>query len=107
MVDLALRENGWRTDSLGVGIPAAEVAAAVRTVRPRLVWLSASSAPDRGELAAGIETVREAASQVGAALAVGGRALTAEIRVDLRYSVFCDTVGHLVEFARAIEPELR
>ncbi|MBL8861562.1 MAG: helix-turn-helix domain-containing protein [Planctomycetes bacterium] len=83
MVDLCLREAGWRTQPLGVGLPLGSLRAAILDLRPRLVWLSISLAPDPGRLALGWGAVREAASAVGARTLLGGRALDAGLRVRL------------------------
>ena len=42
MVEVVLREAGWRTVNLGCGLPVAAIAAAVIDLRPQLLWLSLS-----------------------------------------------------------------
>jgi len=42
------------------------------------------------------------ATETGAAVVVGGRALTAGIRQLMAYSAYCDTLRHLVTFASSL-----
>ena len=98
LVELVLRECGWRSESLGTNLPAATLCAAVEHLQPRLFWLSVShivSVPQFREQAA---TLYEAARQRNILLAVGGRALEPAIRREMQYSVFCDTLRHLASF---------
>ncbi len=73
LVELALREAGWRTLWAGRRTPAAEVAELVRAGSVELVALSASAAAaDAAGLAEGAARVGEACREAGVALALGG-----------------------------------
>ena len=58
MVEIALREAGWRATSLGTLLPAATMGEAIRENRPQLLWVSVSS----------IESVPDIPGRVCAAL---------------------------------------
>ena len=44
----------------------------------------------------------ETATELGTAVVVGGRALTEEIRQQMVYSAYCDTLRHLVTFVATL-----
>ncbi len=99
MIELVLRELGWQATSLGTSLPTATIGEAVRDSRPGLLWLSVSyieSVPTFLEEYAHLHRV---ATKTGAAIVVGGQALIPEIRQQMAYSAYCDTLRHLVNFA--------
>lgn len=104
MVEIALREAGWRAESLGSGHPVDTLCRAIRKERPRLFWVSVSAFPSPETLAADCDTLYETAVSHDSALVLGGRALSEEIRRQIRYSAYCDTLDHLVSFARTLLP---
>jgi methanogenic corrinoid protein MtbC1 len=104
MVELTLREGGWRAESYGTGHPPETIAAALETVRPRLLWLSVSTFPSREIFLASYARVQAKAEELGIALAVGGRALGEDLRREMKYSAFCDTLGHMTAFAAMLAP---
>jgi methanogenic corrinoid protein MtbC1 len=101
IVELVLREAGWQAESLGTSLPFNSLAAAVRSQRPRLLWLSVSHVRDEAEFLAGYRELHETARDVGTAMVVGGQALARELRHQMSYASFCDTVRQLDDFARA------
>lgn len=98
MIEIALREAGWRATSLGTMLPATTLVEAVRKNQPELLWVSVSSIGSPDEFLAGYARLYETAAALGTAVAVGGRALTEEIRQRMDYSAYCDTLRHLVGF---------
>lgn len=102
MIEVVLREQGWRATSLGSQLPTASLADALRDHRPQLFWLSVSSIDSAPGFLAEYSRLHEAATAVGAAVVVGGRALTASIRQQMTYSAYCDTLRHLVAFAESL-----
>ena len=104
MAELVLREGGWNAENHGTGIPADTFCAAIKRIRPRLVWLSVSHIAAMPEFLAQYEHLFECASAHGTAVAVGGHALTSNIRVQMRYSAFCDNFSHLISFAATLKP---
>lgn len=101
MAELVLRERGFDARSLGAGLPAETIARAITERRPRLVWVAAAVSGDDARFAREFARIADAASSVGAAVAVGGRALHRSLRQQLRYSTFCDAMAHLAAFADA------
>lgn len=102
MAELVLRSLGWDARQLGPSIPFDSMIHALRQHTPRVFWLSVSYIPDEDEFRRGFQALSAAASHTNTAIVVGGRALTAEIRAQLRYSDFCDTMRYLEDFARTV-----
>jgi len=102
MVEIALREAGWRADSFGVGIPTSTWIEAIDGERPRLFWLSISSVASEEDLIAASADLYRVASERGTAFILGGRGLGEGLRRRIQYSVFCDDLAHLVAFARTL-----
>jgi MerR family transcriptional regulator, light-induced transcriptional regulator len=110
LTELCLLERGWRAESLGQNLPAANLARAIAKERPRLAWVSVSHIENDEAFVAAIAELNAAAARGGAALVVGGRAVTAELRSRLRCASCCDNLAHLVCFAATqtdLAPELR
>lgn len=107
MAELVLRDAGWHATSLGTMLPTDTILEAIRDIRPRLVWLSVSHIVDEAALIDATQRLHAAASEHGAALAIGGRALTDELRRSLHFSAYCDTMQHLRSFADSLVPATR
>ena len=104
MVEIALREAGWRAQSYGCGLPAATLVDALQHVRPRVLWLSVSAFDSQQQCLTDYATVYAAAQELGVAVLVGGRMLTAELREQIQYSAYGDNLRHAVAFVRALTP---
>lgn len=102
MMDVSLREVGWRTESLGGNIALPAMADIVREVRPRLFWIAIGAIPAAAPFLKDYDRLSSLADELGVALVVTSRVLTRELRQQMRYSAFCDTLGHLVGFARTL-----
>lgn len=102
MVELVLREVGWCATSLGARLPATTIADALRDTRPKILWLSVSCIESASAFLDEYAYLRRAATEIGAAVVVGGRALTTEIRQQMAYAAYCDTLRHLVAFAASL-----
>ncbi len=72
LVELCLREAGWRTLWAGARMPSAEVAAEIVRLKPAMVALSASATADPAVLARQADVVGQACRQLDVALALGG-----------------------------------
>ncbi len=107
LVELVLRECGWQASSYGIDLPVETLCRAIEEESPRLVWVSASGFASPEDLVAAFETLYERAESAGAVLVAGGRALEEGIRSRLRFTVHCDTLQHLVAFAKTIHPTSR
>lgn len=101
MVDVVLRQGGWRSQSLGSRLPFATLLQAIRDQRPALFWLSVSHIDDQERFIAEYGEFYEQAQSL-VAVVVGGRALVEPIRRQLRYSGFCDNMEHLEAFAKTL-----
>ena len=101
MVELVLRDAKWNAVSLGDNLPFETLAAAIKQQRPRLFWLSCSHISNP---AAFLEGYNDLYDEFGldVALVVGGRALTEEIREQMKYAAYCDTMQHLESFAQTL-----
>lgn len=104
MVDVVLREEGWRAESLGIGHPVATACAAIERIAPRIFWLSVSAIPDVEQFLSGYAQICAAASAKGVSIVVGGRALTEAIRAKMSFAAHCDNLAHLISFVRSLKP---
>jgi excisionase family DNA binding protein len=102
LVELTLRELGWRAESLGCGLPGATLRAALENLKPRVIWLSVSTAADTDAFLAEYQPVFDAAIARGTAVVVGGRRLDAGMRSRMQYSAYCDNLAHVEAFAGAL-----
>lgn len=102
MVELTLRELGWRAESFGTDLPLASLERAVRDRRPRLVWLSISAPSAHAQGLAGFDRLREAADELHAALVVGGQGLNPDLRARMSGATFCETLEDLAALAAAL-----
>lgn len=99
MAEIVLRSTGWDARLLGSSIPFDSMANALKSQRLGLFWLSVSFIADEAAFVSAFNRLSDLATEMNTSLVVGGRALTAEIRKQLRYSAFCDTMRHLEAFA--------
>jgi len=102
MVELVLKEVGWWATSFGVGLPVSSLCESIARNKPRLVWLSVSTASDAGVFLKQYEELYQTAYRNNVALVVGGRWLTPETRARMHFSSHCDTMSHLTAFARTL-----
>ena len=103
MVELSLREAGWNAEFYGTNLPPASLSRALERVRPQLLWLSVSAIARPEELVSDFATVYSKALSLGIPLVVGGQALVEDVRRKIEYSAHCDTLAHLVSFARTLQ----
>lgn len=102
LAELVLRSAGWRAMSLGNLLPFATLHKAIERQRPRLLWVSVSHIREIGRFAEEVNALFEVCHAAGAALVIGGAALTEEVRKRLRYSAYCDNFTHLEAFASTL-----
>lgn len=101
MVELVLRDTKWQATSLGNNLPFSTLAAAVRQQRPRLLWLSASHMIQRDQFLREYMELYDQFS-LDVAFVVGGRALTEDLRQQMKYAAYCDNLQHLEAFAQTL-----
>lgn len=103
MVELVLRDAGWRAVSLGSDLPFETLQAAVAEHRPRLFWLSVTHLVDpQAFLTRYGEFAESCGSQT--AVVVGGRALDETLRSKMKFAAHCFNLAQLEAFASAIKP---
>lgn len=104
LAQLVLLDAGWDAVNLGPHTPLGSLTKAVRQLRPRLVWLSVSYLAEAATFARDYRDLYRAALRQGAAVAVGGQALTELVRSSIPYTTHGDGLGHLAAFARTLHP---
>ncbi|MEO6811002.1 MAG: helix-turn-helix domain-containing protein [Isosphaeraceae bacterium] len=105
LVEMALMSLGWRVVNLGPNTPLPSFRLALTQIRPRLLWLSASHLVNQASFLEQYLLMYQEASRMGIAVAIGGQALTEELRARMPYTFFGDGLTHLVAFARSLHPE--
>ncbi len=101
LIELVLRESGWRTHALGSNLPFETLASAVATHRPRLFWLSVSHIENIPTFLRRYQDFAESLPKE-VTMVVGGRALTDEVRPKMKYAAHCDNLRQLADFAAAL-----
>lgn len=102
MVALGLRDAGWRAESFGSNLPIDTLIAAIRTLRPKLLWLSVSTLGRADRFLDHYARLHEAARLADVTIAIGGRRLDSNLRAHMRYGIHCETVGDLVKFSGSL-----
>ena len=102
MIEVVLRELGWLATSLGPNHPAPTLCAAIDQLGPRLVCVNVSWIEDEARLLSALRALHEDAREHRAALAIGGPALTRDIRQRIRYTAFCESMTELVGLAESL-----
>jgi methanogenic corrinoid protein MtbC1 len=101
LIELVLRESGWRTHALGSNLPFETLASAIATHRPRLFWLSVSHIENIPTFLRRYQDFAESLPKE-VTMVVGGRALTDEVRPKMKYAAHCDNLRQLADFAAAL-----
>ncbi|QEL17279.1 helix-turn-helix domain-containing protein [Limnoglobus roseus] len=104
MAKLTLLEAGWDAVNVGPNTPAAALIATIERLKPKLVWVSVSHVPVVDDFERDYKHLYYAAHARGVAVALGGRALTPELRARLPYTTFGDGMTQLAAFARSLHP---
>lgn len=101
MAAVALRESGWRAESLGPGLAAGEWITAMRDTRPALAWVAVASGGNAQAALAACREIRAAASRrrVQLAFIAPGQAAA---RPPADGVACCDGMRALVELAAAL-----
>lgn len=107
LAEMVLLDAGWAVVNLGPNTPLVSFRTALTELRPRLLWLSVNYLPDASRFLAEYRELYAEAVRAGVAVAVGGRALTADIRSQMPYTTFGDGMVHFGAFARSLHPRPR
>ena len=98
MIEIVLRQRGWSAHSLGSIIPVDSLIAAINDFEPQLVWISYTCIQNP-------ETTYRDSEKVFAALkpnqhlVIGGQALTASHRRNLKFHFMGDSLDHVIRFS--------
>jgi excisionase family DNA binding protein len=101
IIEIVLREAGWKAVSLGTCLPFGTMSAAIRAYQPRLFWLSVSHIQDPDYFLDSYHALPEAAGRE-VFLVLGGRALDSSIRPKLQFTAYCDDLAHLESLATSL-----
>ncbi len=99
MAELALRDLGWNAISLGVSLPLATIQEALKKYRPQLLWLSISAIENEETFFDDYRSLRDSVDS-DVAIVLGGKALTKQIRDELRYTAYCADMHDIQSCAR-------
>ena len=102
MSERALRECGWRANSLGDTLHVDELCTALQRDQPRLMWINVPSIPDVDRFIASFNVLFDTAISFNAALVVAGEALTPEIHRLLSDTTYCDNFRQLETIAKTL-----
>lgn len=105
LVELVLREAGWRAVSLGSMLPFDTLQTAIRDCPPSLFWLSVSYVEDRERFVAQYADLYRTATDHDTPIIVGGNALDESLRKSMQYAAFCDNLQHLESFLESRRSE--
>jgi excisionase family DNA binding protein len=104
LAQLVLLDAGWEAVQLGPNTPLNSLSKAIEFFRPRLVWLSVSHLVDTAHFVSAFRDFYRTAERQGVAVAIGGRALTEDIRSAVPYTTYGDGMSNLAAFARTFHP---
>lgn len=104
MIELALLEAGWKAMSLGTSLPFSTLMSAIQKNEPKLFWLSVSTIDDDQSLAQDLAQFDMEASKL-TSFFVGGRALTTELRTQLKCATHCEHIQQLVQHAERLRKQ--
>ncbi|QQR90717.1 MAG: helix-turn-helix domain-containing protein [Myxococcales bacterium] len=95
LVELVLRDLGWRAQSLGSAHPGATLVAAARDMKPKIFWLSVSYVRDERQLGETCKALESTMKEQNGAFVLGGNALSETMRSSYDYTAHCDKLKHL------------
>ena len=104
LAESVLLDAGWTVINLGPNTPLTSFRKALAEFRPRLLWLSVSYLENGDSFSRDYRKLYREAVRSGTAVAVGGRALTEDVRSSLPYTTHGDRMAHLSAFARSLHP---
>jgi MerR family transcriptional regulator, light-induced transcriptional regulator len=98
MVELVLRDAGWRAISLGEDLPISSMAMAIERHKPSIVWLSCSYLKDVDRFVEQYNQLYDTFHN-RAKFALGGQALTPEIQARVKFDLMGTKMQDVYEFA--------
>jgi excisionase family DNA binding protein len=107
LAQMVLLDAGWDAVNLGPNTPMKSLGLAVRELQPQLVWLTLSHREVDDAFRREYMSLYQRTQEAGAALVIGGRALSESARAALPYTAYGDGLTHLASFARSLHPRPR
>ena len=101
LVELALRDAGWRAENLGIGQPTETWIRALDDLDPRLLWISVST-PTIESAGPGLRELEAACAKRDVAMVVGGRGLEGELRAQVARTPIFDRLEPLIAFLQGL-----
>jgi hypothetical protein len=102
MAEVVLRQQGWRSQSLGSRLPFATLIAAIRDLQPGLFWLSVSHIDNEAQFVDEFQAFYDQV-RIAVPVVVGGSALKESLRREMEYTAFGDKMQHLETFAETLK----
>lgn len=102
LVKMSLLDCGWDAYNLGPHTPFSAFKSAIHELKPKLVWISVTHITDIDRFLQQYRDFYKEAEEKGVAVAVGGRGLTDNIRVQMPYTTYGDGMQHIASFARSL-----
>ncbi len=104
LVQMVLLDAGWNAVNLGPHTPLASFRLALRELKPRMMWLSASYLADPQSFLDEYHEVYKEAQDTGVAVAIGGQAIRGALRATMPCTFHGDSLAELSAFARTLHP---
>ena len=104
LVQLVLREKGWRARFLGPNLPAPTLRQAITDWQPRLFWLSISHVTSPQEVIDACRDLFGYCRQSDCLFVIGGRSIDESLRQRLSYSAYCPDLTHLAMLLDTLPP---
>ncbi len=102
LVQMVLLDAGWEAVNLGQHTPLASFCLALRELKPRMIWLSASYLPDPQTFLDKYRAFYKEAEDAGVAVAIGGQAIHGSLRTMMPYTFHGDSLAQPAAFARTL-----
>lgn len=103
-VEMTLTSLGWNAESMGTNLPVDTLQKAAELHRPHLLWISVSYLGDPAETAKSINRLASSIPEE-TTLIMGGNAIDAPLRSQLKNVVCCDNHSQLVASIRGFNPK--
>lgn len=107
LIQLMLLDAGWEAINLGANTPLASFQVALRELKPRLVWLSATHLPNPRQFLPRYREFYDQALCAGVAVAVGGRAFQNAVHGVVPATCYGTKLADLARFAATMHARPR